>query len=120
MITKLCNICLALFSPYAYELDNYLDYDITKFKDNIRFLEVLINRDGNSNGIIALYFDGAVNYFNELPRASDKSGLSKVYGYLNLIRGASSPLFFMVSHDNKKQKNLHRWNLNNIFARLFN
>lgn len=118
-VARDCNICLALFSPYAYELDKYLDYDITKFKDNIRFLEVLINRDGNSNGIIALYFDGAVNYFNELPRASDKNGINKVYEYLNQIRGVGTSLFFMVTN-NKTKKNLQGLKLNNIFARLFN
>ena len=55
-------------------------------KDNIRFLEVLLNRHGQSNGVIALYFDGAINYFSELPKATDKEGLEKVYNYIKSIK----------------------------------
>lgn len=80
------NICLSLFSPYKYELQNHLGYDITKLKDNIRFLEVLINRDGSQNGVIALYFDGAVNYFREMPPAKNKEEIERIYKYLENIR----------------------------------
>lgn len=38
-------ITLGLFSPFKHGLQEYLGYDITKFRDNIRFLEVLTNRD---------------------------------------------------------------------------
>ena len=80
------NICLSLFSPYKYELQNHLGYDITKLKDNIRFLEVLINRDGPQNGVIALYFDGAVNYFREMPPPNNREELEKLYKYIESIR----------------------------------
>ena len=75
-----------MFSPYKYELQNHLGYDITKLKDNIRFLEVLINRDGPQNGVIALYFDGAVNYFREMPPPNNREELEKLYKYIESIR----------------------------------
>ena len=41
----MANIVLGLFSPFKFSLREYEGYDITKFRDNIRFLEVLVNRD---------------------------------------------------------------------------
>ena len=94
----MANIVLGLFSPFKYELREYLGYDITKLKDNVRFLEVIINRGGSPGGIVALYFDGAVNYFNELPKAEDRDGLNKIYKYLDSLRNKStSKLFFIYN-----------------------
>ncbi len=81
-----CNIALGIFSPFKYSLPEYLGYDIKKFKDNIRFIEVLVNRGGSPGGICPLYFDGAVNYFSELPLPNDKIALEQVYNYLDTIR----------------------------------
>ena len=44
-IARYCNILLGLFSPYKFEMKEYKGYNVTRFKDNIRFLEVLVNRD---------------------------------------------------------------------------
>lgn len=77
-----CNMALGLFSPYKFEKDSYKGYDITKFRDNIRFLEVLINRGGQQGGLIALYFNGAICDFIELPKPDDKEGLNKWYRWL--------------------------------------
>lgn len=77
------NIVLGLFSPFKHELREYLGYDITKFRDNIRFLEVIINRGGSPGGIVALYFDGAVNYFKELPLPNQELELAKYYNLLS-------------------------------------
>lgn len=76
------NVVLGLFSPFKYELPEYQRYDITKLKDNVRFLEVLVNRGGSPGGLVALYFDGAVNYFNELPRPEEKEALKQIYDFL--------------------------------------
>lgn len=64
---KDCNVFIGLSNPYAFEMNSYAGYDLTRLKGNARFLEVVINRDGESNGMIGLYFDGAVNYYEELP-----------------------------------------------------
>ena len=76
------NVVLGLFSPFKHELPEYQKYDITKLKDNVRFLEVLVNRGGSPGGLVALYFDGAVNYFQELPRPENKEELNRIYNYL--------------------------------------
>lgn len=80
------NMCLGLFSPFKHELKEYMGYDITKFRDNIRFLEVINNRDGSMGGIIGLYFDGTVNYFEELPRPDEVTKLTKFYDRLKRLR----------------------------------
>ena len=85
-ISRDCNVLLGLFSPFRFSLDTYLDYNIKKFKDNIRFLEVCINRDGEMGGIAPLFFDGAVCTFDELPLPNNKVELEKVYKYLDKIR----------------------------------
>ena len=61
------NVMLGLTNPYAAHLEEWLKYNITKLKDNVRFLEVMLSRDGSANAVKALYFDGAVSYFKELP-----------------------------------------------------
>ena len=61
------NCLLGLFSPYKFGLGEYMGYDITLFKDRIRFFEVCLTRDGEVGGLVALYFDGATSTFRELP-----------------------------------------------------
>lgn len=101
-VSRDVNICLSLFSPYKYELRDYLGYDVTKFKDNIRFLEVLINRDGQSNGMIGLFFDGCCNIFHELPPPTDKVGMDKYYAYLSTLREKSKVTFMLFGYKIKK------------------
>jgi hypothetical protein len=76
------NVILGLFSPFRHELREYQGYDITFFKDNIRFLEVLGGREGGGGTVCPLFFDGAVNYFKELPKPMDQEGLRSVYSYI--------------------------------------
>lgn len=94
---KDCSMMLGITNPYSHELDTYLGYDIKKFKDNIRFLEVVLNRDGQSNGIIALYFDGKTCTFRELPKPDDSKALDNVYKYLDRIRNVvkQNKIFFI-------------------------
>ncbi len=80
------NVVLGLFSPFRFQLPEYEGYDIRKFKDNIRFLEVIVNRDGEMGGLCPLFFDGAICRFEELPLPNDTKGLQSVYQYLDRIR----------------------------------
>jgi hypothetical protein len=82
MTQRDANVVLGLFSPYRHEIPDYFGYDITFFKDNIRFLEILANREGLSNSTCPLYFDGAVNYFSELPLPTDIKGITQVREYI--------------------------------------
>lgn len=96
-VARDCNICLGLFSPFKFELREYFGYDITKLRDNVRFVEVLINRGGSPGGMTALYFDGKVNYFNELPPVNDKPALDRVYKWVENLRKPVSKTFMIFS-----------------------
>lgn len=72
-------VMLGITNPASFEIPDYYKYDIGKLKGNIRFLEVIVNREGESNGLIALYFDGAVNYYEELPLPKETDKLEKFY-----------------------------------------
>ena len=65
------DVILGLFSPFRFRKKKYPEengYDIMFFRDNIRFLEVIAAREGGSNAMAPLFFDGGVNYFKELPK----------------------------------------------------
>lgn len=111
------NIVLGLFSPFKFELPQYKGYDITKFRDNIRFLKVYVNRDGEMGGVCPLFFDGAVCQFQELPRPDDKVRLSKVYDYIDKIRSNNiNKTFFTYSVKNYNKD----WHLRNFLVSLQN
>ena len=85
---KATSVMLGITNPYAFELPYYPypndpsnpnNYSIRELKGYFRYLEVVLNREGESNGTLALYFDGAVNYFVPLPNATDMTNLRKVY-----------------------------------------
>ncbi len=71
-----CDIMLGLFAPHRYGIETYPQrlnspgYDITKLRDNYRELSVLLNRRGSGFINTHLYFNGAVNYFKELPNVN--------------------------------------------------
>lgn len=86
------SIMLGITSPYSYDIPTFYGYDITKLRDKFRLLTVVLNREGTSNDSIGLYFNGACNYFKELPRPTDKEAMEKVYNYMNTPK-----VFFMFS-----------------------
>jgi len=62
------NTLFGIYNPYKYDKTKpYQGYDISKLKKNVRFLEIIENREGEGNEICPLLFNGAVNYFEELP-----------------------------------------------------
>ena len=69
------NVMLGIFSPYRFKKAQWEGYDIRDFNDHIRFLEVVLNRSGSSGAVCPLYFDGAVNFFSELPVPTDERNL---------------------------------------------
>ena len=114
------NVVLGLFSPFRFALKEYEGYDISKFKDNIRFLEMIVNRDGEMGGLCPLFFDGAVCQFNELPKPDDGKEIGKVYEYLKKIRGINTTSKSFFSYGiNKMDKELHMWKIFHKFATLF-
>ena len=80
------DVILGLFSPFRHEIPEYQGYNVKFFRDNIRFLEILGGRQGGAGTICPLYFDGAVNYFKELPKPDDVVGMKSVEKFVNKIR----------------------------------
>lgn len=85
MTQRDANVILGLFSPFRHEIPDYLGYDITFFKDNVRFLEILGGREGGGGTICPLFFDGAVNFFKELPKPKTQE-MNDVYKVIQTIR----------------------------------
>lgn len=81
----MCNVAIGIFSPFKHELREYFGYNIGILRDNVRFIEILVNRGGSPGGLLALYFNGAVNYFKELP-LPDTPEIQKVYNSLKVKR----------------------------------
>lgn len=106
--TRDANLVIGLYSPYKYGLREYEGYDITKFKNHIRFMEVIEDRDYGANGqICPLYFDGAVSTFKELPKPQDKNEISSVYQHIeDRNKKVLHKSFFSFSK--KVLKKLHR------------
>lgn len=108
-----CSVMLGITNPYAFELSEYYGYDIKKLKGNFRVLEVVLNRNGVSNGLCPLFFDGAINLFEELPKPTDNN-INKVYEYSNSLR---NKVFMLISK--KYNNNLLSKTKLSIFANLF-
>lgn len=82
------NLMIGICNPHSFELPQYLGYDITKLRGNIRFMEIVLNRDGEANGICPLIFNGAINKFKEAPNPNKTEELDKIYESLEAIRAA--------------------------------
>lgn len=110
------NMLIGLFSPFKYGIPEYNCYDITKFKNQIRFLLIIEDRDYGSGGqICPLLFDGEVSSFSELPLPEDKVAIEKVYRYIdNIIRKKASPVLMMMNSrqkTNNTKKIFNKWNV---------
>lgn len=106
--SKDCSIMFGITNPFAFELPEYLGYDISKLKGHARFLEIVLNREGESNDITPLYFDGATNYFAELPPPKDLVSMQKVYDLIAKLKAPSNKVFITFSK-NKVFNFLFKW-----------
>lgn len=77
------NIVLGLFAPDRYRIQEHNGYDISFFRDRYRSLSLLKSRDGVANKKLPLFFNGAVDFFKELPKTDDIEGMRRVYEYIN-------------------------------------
>lgn len=83
------NVILGLFSPFRHEIPEYMGYDVRFFRDNIRFLEILGGREGGAGTTAPLYFDGATNYFKELPLPEEVENMKAVKTFITTMRGGN-------------------------------
>ena len=120
--SKDCSIMLGITNPFSYDLPIYLGYNLQRLKGNFRCLEIVLNRNGNSNGICPLFFDGVTGRFKELPLPDNKEGMDLVYKELEKIRNTkqiSTNKSFFAYKLNKKEKKLHNKFIISKFAALF-
>lgn len=74
------HIVFGLFSPSRFSIPTYSGYDITVFKDSIRFLSIITARKIRVDGIvkIPLLFKGDSSDFEELPLPTETDKLNKI------------------------------------------
>jgi hypothetical protein len=109
-----CNVMFGIFSPFRHNIKDYEGYDITRFRDNIRFMEIMISREGGNGMTCPLFFDGAVNYFKELPHSSNTMELSKFYALIDNINAKKRAAVanVLIKFKNKNGKNRrYFWNV---------
>lgn len=68
LTSRAIDISFGLYSPFINKIPEYEGFDTRFYMDNIRFLSVLLSRHGGLGTKVPLYFNGAVNFFNELPK----------------------------------------------------
>jgi hypothetical protein len=105
--SKDCDVFMGITNPHFFELPDYVGYDITKLKSNFRILEIVLNRQGDSNNLCPLYFDGAINYYKELPLPSDKERMESIYNLItrnklgNFVNKVPKSLFSLIAYSIK-------------------
>jgi replicative DNA helicase len=75
-------LMLGIFSPYKYKETSYENWDLTRLRDYHREISIILNRNGKANATIQTYFNGAVNFFKELPREP----INEVYKFVSNMR----------------------------------
>lgn len=83
------NVVLGLFAPDRYKIKEHDGYNITFFRDRYRSMSILKDRDGTANKKIPLFFNGAVDFFKELPKSDDLEGMRRVQEYINQLNRQS-------------------------------
>lgn len=118
--SKDANVILGIFSPFRFELTEYLGYNIKILQDNFRLIEVIINRGGSPGGTIGLYFNGKCNYFRELP-LPNSTAMQSIYSYFTKKpkeSNSTSMSFFNFNIKNSCEK-LYIWKIFHKFAALY-
>jgi len=95
---------LGLYSPMRHNIPEYEGYNIKEWKDNIRFLELIVGREGGGGTIVPLFFDGGVNFFKELPLPNDSVGMATAKKLLNRVRSGVQLSFFLYQDKNKEEE----------------
>lgn len=85
------NLIIGLFDPNQFDLPSWNGYKIRDVDGSglngcSRFMSIIRGRDGEVGGVCPLYFDGAVCYFEELPKPDDVNALDKFYARVKNLR----------------------------------
>lgn len=86
-VVRSYHLVLSLFNPHKFKIKDYNGYDISRIGNNFREIEVLKYNDGFDNIRTPLYFDGASEFFKELPNSDkQKEELLTFYNWLDTER----------------------------------
>lgn len=89
------NIAIGIFSPvmkFSGLADgdprkrDYKGYNLTKFGDYFRTVNIMVDRDGESSKAFPMFFDGVVNVWEELPKTTDTVALNNYYTLIDNIK----------------------------------
>lgn len=111
-----CTHFWGICDPVAFNLSEYMGYDLTKLGHNLRMLELIVNRKGEGNKLLPLYFDGAVNYFTPMPAANNKEALQQVYTLIQQRNNRNRPTLLNIlrSKNFKKKKHVQNFSFSKI------
>lgn len=73
-VSEDANTVIGLASPFYYQVDKCLGYDITKFKNRYRLAKICKNRDGDVNLLASFLFIGEFGGYYQLPPANELIG----------------------------------------------
>lgn len=73
-VSEDANTVIGLASPFYYQVDKCLGYDITKFKNRYRLAKICKNRDGDVNLLASFLFIGEFGGYYQLPPANELLG----------------------------------------------
>ena len=80
------NVVLGLFNPHRYGIEKHNGYPIKDIlKEKYRSLSILKDRDGVADKKVPLFFNGAVDFFKELPRLEDTASMQQVYNHVQQL-----------------------------------
>lgn len=99
-----CTHFWGVCDPVSHNLSEYMGYDLTQLGHSLRILELIVNRMGEGNKLLPLYFDGAVNYFTPMPSSANKDALKRVYDWIKSRNTKVKPTILMTIRSNKFKK----------------
>ena len=88
-IARDVNVAIGLFAPDRYKITEHNGYNVLKFRDKYRSLKIMKSRDGIADKKLPLFFNGAVDFFKELPKSDDIEGMNRVYEHINQLNRRS-------------------------------
>ena len=68
-------LVISIYNPFAYEVEEYMGYNITVLRDNFRYLKILKSTYSGSSRGKAIFIDNANMQVQELPKASERTAL---------------------------------------------
>ena len=88
----------------------YMGYNINALRDSFRMMEIVLARKGKANGLCPLYFNGAINRYEELP-LPNTAELNNVYDFIkrknkptvnNILRSKNFKRFNKKKHGQQR------------------